>query len=546
MSFNTHMLTVEDTNSIIEHFGKAVSDYYVLDTRLLDTTDYWFAYDFIIISKSSNSITFEISNTLWTGGYYIYDCNITDYNVNIYEKTITISGTGLEYVVLGLELSTNYFLSTITELAYNPYFTPVIRPFYEDVTISPIWVDKTDTPKANLAVTTEEGVKNTNSQGEVSVNYSSNSSGLHTSEMSISQNNLTETYDFPFIRVKSELPIILVNNEILKDKKQVLTFKFLFDDNYQITDEMLFTDNKIRLIVNNKIYEITEYADACFSFFVNLEDYFYDNIELKLNINGNDYIETYSTTIKHEVVFETLDNVSDLKLAIEDENGADTIYYEGTDIDDLIYVNRDVRIEFSTPIINSIPDSCFIVDNNAELILNALDYTGNAGLTILNSGQIQLLNSNIYDVTDTIITGGDAILKNSVFTNNVSVCDCKNVDLYNSSFILSDATMLKDDILAFVKVAESCIIDYCKFDLKLNDVESIPYVFINLGVNSTVNITLASNLMVNESFPVRKCTSELEVTTSRAIFTGKSNKCFIWTVENTNKVYSNKLEVEYV
>jgi len=540
------MLTVEDTNSIIEHFGKAVSDYYVLDTRLLDTTDYWFAYDFIIISKSSNSITFEISNTLWTGGYYIYDCNITDYNVNIYEKTITISGTGLEYVVLGLELSTNYFLSTITELAYNPYFTPVIRPFYEDVTISPIWVDKTDTPKANLAVTTEEGVKNTNSQGEVSVNYSSNSSGLHTSEMSISQNNLTETYDFPFIRVKSELPIILVNNEILKDKKQVLTFKFLFDDNYQITDEMLFTDNKIRLIVNNKIYEITEYADACFSFFVNLEDYFYDNIELKLNINGNDYIETYSTTIKHEVVFETLDNVSDLKLAIEDENGADTIYYEGTDIDDLIYVNRDVRIEFSTPIINSIPDSCFIVDNNAELILNALDYTGNAGLTILNSGQIQLLNSNIYDVTDTIITGGDAILKNSVFTNNVSVCDCKNVDLYNSSFILSDATMLKDDILAFVKVAESCIIDYCKFDLKLNDVESIPYVFINLGVNSTVNITLASNLMVNESFPVRKCTSELEVTTSRAIFTGKSNKCFIWTVENTNKVYSNKLEVEYV
>ena len=54
---NNKMLTVEDANSVLEHFGKAVLDYYTLDTRLLSSAN-WFAYDFITIMKDVNTIIF--------------------------------------------------------------------------------------------------------------------------------------------------------------------------------------------------------------------------------------------------------------------------------------------------------------------------------------------------------------------------------------------------------------------------------------------------------------------------------------------------------
>lgn len=546
MSFNNRFLTVEDTNSIIEHFGKAVSDYYIVDTKLFDTLDFWFTYDFITVSKSTGSFDFEIHNSLWTGGYYVFDSNINDYTVSVDDFNLTVSGSGLEYVVLVLELSTNYNLTGSTSLNVNPYFTPVIRPFYETINIKPVFVDKTDNPVANLDVTTKDGVKKTNNNGEVSINYSINSGGDYTADMSVTQaNSIVESYKFPFIRLKTELPIILLNNHVYKDKKQVLSFKFLSDTN--ISDTILFTENNIRLTINNKVYTVDSYNNGVFNFFVDLEDYFYDTINLRLNISGNDYIEAYSLDIKADLVFESLDNVSDLKIAIVDPDGADTIYYSGVELNDQIQVNRDVRIVFTEPVINSIPDKCFIISEGASLVLDGLDYTGEAGLIDLINGNVKLTDSNIHNVLDTLIKGdGTVILKDSVFSDNTGVVDAVNVDVYNSSFSLNDAEMLKDDVLAFIKVTGECKLDYSRFELILTDMDSIPYVFVDIGKDAIVDTIKSKELSFNESFPVKKCTSEVNVETSRAVFTGKSNKCFLWTIEDSNTVYSNLLGVEYV
>ena len=546
MSFNNRFLTVEDTNSIIEHFGKAVSDYYIVDTRLFDTLDFWFAYDFITVSKSTGSFDFEIHNSLWTGGYYVFDSNINDYTVSVDDFNLTVSGSGLEYVVLVLELSTNYNLTGSTSLIVNPYFTPVIRPFYETINIKQFFVDKTDNPVANLDVTTKDGVKKTNNNGEVSINYPINSGGDYTADMGVTQaNSIVESYKFPFIRLKTELPIILLNNHVYKDKKQVLSFKFLSDTN--ISDTILFTENNIRLTINNKVYTVDSYNNGVFNFFVDLEDYFYDTVNLRLNISGNDYIEAYSLDINADLVFESLDNVSDLKIAIVDLDGADTIYYSGVELNDQIQVNRDVRIVFTDTVINSIPGKCFVISEGASLVLDGLDYTGEAGLIDLINGSVKLTDSNIHNVPDTLIKGdGTVILKDSVFSDNTGVVDAVDVDVYNSSFILNDAEMLKDDVLAFIKVTGECKLDYSRFELMLTDMSSIPYVFMDIGKDAIVDTIKSKDLSFNEVYPVKKCTSEVEVVTNRAIFSGKSNKCFLWTIEDSNTVYSNLLGVEYV
>ena len=148
---NNKMLTVEDANSVLEHFGKAVLDYYTLDTRLLTDSD-WFAYDFITVSKSSGSFSFSINNGLWTGGYYI-TTNINNPTVTGDENGLTVTGNGLEYVLLVLELSSDFsFNGTVFELPYRPVHFPFVKPVYEEKVFSVGLVDKNNNPVANEPV----------------------------------------------------------------------------------------------------------------------------------------------------------------------------------------------------------------------------------------------------------------------------------------------------------------------------------------------------------------------------------------------------------
>ena len=121
------MLTMEDANSILCHFGKGFCDYYVLDTRDLTTVDTWFAYDFIDVYRVTGSISFNVKNSLWTGGFRVIDSNIGSPSVSVSGDSIVVSGSGLEWVILVLELSPEFNYGEIFELDYQVEYTPVIR-----------------------------------------------------------------------------------------------------------------------------------------------------------------------------------------------------------------------------------------------------------------------------------------------------------------------------------------------------------------------------------------------------------------------------------
>ena len=265
--WNKRMLTTEDANSIIEHFGKGFVDYYVLDTRELETVDTWFAYDFIDVTRVTDSISFNIKNSLWTGGYRILDCNIESPTVSVSGTAISVSGTGLEWVVLELELSPEFEHSSIFELDYEVEYTPVIRPFFEDIALTMGFLDG-ETPVTGMTVTdtiTGETLT-TDSDGLVTVVSDIDKAGDYDYILEAENNNVTVDYHFPYKRVQAELPVRLLNDSIVRDKTNLLEFEFLFDDECSITEEMLFEDNHIRLKVDGKYYEINEYADNVFSF----------------------------------------------------------------------------------------------------------------------------------------------------------------------------------------------------------------------------------------------------------------------------------------
>lgn len=553
MTFNKRLLTVEDYNSIVEHFGKAFIDYYVLDTRIL-LSNAWFSYDFIEIFQDSDSIQFNIVNSLWTGGFYIKECNISDYEVNINSNKITVSGNGLNYVVLVLELSTKYFWYDIGEMDFNPIYSPFIRPFYEDLQLDIKFVDKSDAPIVNRPfcdITNSREVY-TDNTGQISVIPPPTKPGDVDYCIDVLYVNMT--YYFPFIALKADLPVILTSENIFKDKENIVSFKFLFDDEYDITDNMLFSDNNISLNVNGKTYSINEYNNGSFDFIVDLTDYFGNRIDMKLIIGGNDYLNSNVLNFIEEVNFFTTDSISVLKDEIEDNSGADTIIFTGEELNLSINVNRDVAIEFSNPVVNNennvIP---FIVDDKAILTLKKLDYSASNGVNavLVNNGDLICSNCKFEYCTSTVINSkkGDVTIENSIFNNNYSCIYVNgNLSLYNSTFNLDDGDYADSSSVAFIKVLTNLTIDYCRFNIELTDLSSLglTYLFFKIGKNCIVNNVKASNLVVNQSFPVKYNTSNVNVQSTRFIIQNSTNKCMIWTIEDTNTVYYNDMVVEYV
>ena len=311
--FNKRLLTVEDYNSIVEHFGKAVIDYYTLDTRVL-ITDNWFAYDFIEIFRDTDSIKFKINNSLWTGGFYIKECNISNYSTKYDSDEIIVSGTGLEYVVLVLELSSEFYLENTYEMDFNPSYTPFIKPFYENLSLSIRFVDKTNAPVQEIPLYDylNQSFEVTDSNGQVDITAPSGTVGNIDYGLSALAGMIC-AYSFPFIALKADLPVIITSDNIFKDKQNIVSFKFLFDETYNITENMLFSDNNIVLRVNGKNYPINEYNEGTFDFIIDLNDYFGDIVNMELSIGGNDYLNSNTLNFIEEVHYFTTEDIDVLK-----------------------------------------------------------------------------------------------------------------------------------------------------------------------------------------------------------------------------------------
>lgn len=554
MVVNPKMLTVEDANSIVEHFGKGFMDYYELDTRIFDESTILFSYDFIEVYSSTNSFRFTISNTLWTGGYFIRDTDGSDVTVTIEDNIILVEGTDLTYVVLVLELSPEFVYDDYVELEFNPVYTPVIRPFYEDIDLSMVFVDNDSSPISSLELTdnvTGQTIT-TDENGYITVSTGINKAGDYDYSLTGEHDSTSVDYNFPYHRIKVIFPVIILNETLVKDKKQEIHFQFLYDGDYNILSEMLFEDNNIILHCNNKDYTITSYDGNTFSFLVDLEDYTNDYITLKLNISGNDYMKNNSVSFYEHLSYFSCNTASVLKDEIEDDNGSDTIYYTGDTLDETINVNRDVSIIFSKEVLNTNDGAAFLVDDNAELVISGLVLSGTYGLAEVYSGSVVCSECNFSNMSNTILWGAnDALIsvQDSRFVDNTNCISCDgSVTVYNCEFSLTNTVMLGSDNVAFVKAINEFNVDYCDFTVDLENVEhlSFGYLFFFIGKTCTVNNINSSNLLVNESFPFKKSTSSVNIETDQVIFTGKFNKTVLWTVEDTNTLYSNELEVEYV
>ena len=547
MVWNKHMLTTEDANSILAHFGKGFCDYYELDTRDLTTVDTWFAWDFVDVYRVTDSISFNIKNSLWTGGFRVIDSNIGSPSVSVSGDSIVVTGTGLEWVVLLLELSPEFNYGDIFELDFQVEYTPIIRPFYEDVALTMGFLDG-ETPVTGMTVTdkiTGETLT-TDSDGLVSVITPLDKYGDYDYILEAENNSHTVDYNFPYQRIQCELPVVLVNPVLYRDKLNLLTFQFLFDDEYNITEDMLFNDNIIRLRCNGVFYDMKEFSGDSFSFEVplGLRDY----ADLHLVIGGNDYLEDYIVDYSILTSFVTLDSASDLKLELEGDNPAGTIHFTGDILDATVSVGSDVNLLFNGLVESSL-DSVFTVTDGASLIVDNISFTGK-NLVDISDGDVTVKNSSFQHCTDTIITGtGSLSVETSSFTDNYTCIDINGkVSLQDTLFDLSDNEYLDTVKPAFIRCFKDLTVDYCDFNLDLHGLTSLglSYVMFYLGRDGTVNTVANKTLMKNEAFPTSKNTGTVDVESEHYHITGKNNKCMIWSIEDTNTVYSNYLNVEYI
>ena len=543
---NKKLLTTEDANSILYHFGKGFCDYYTLNTQVLTTMDTWFAWDFVDVIRITDSITFNIKNSLWTGGFRVIDANIGSPSVDVSGDSIVVSGSGLEWVILVLELSPEFNYGEIFELDYQVEYTPVIRPFYEDIALTMGFLDG-ETPVTGMTVTdkiTGETLT-TDSSGLVSVISPLAEHGDFDYVLEAENNGHTVDYNFPYQRIQCELPVVLVNPVLYRDKLNLLTFKFLFDTEYNITEDMLFEDNHIRLRANGVFYDVKEYNTDSFSFEVplGLKDY----ADLHLIINGNDYLENYTLDYSILTRFVTCEDSSDLKSELEGDNPAGTVYYTGTVLDETISISNDVRLVFDGLVECSL-DSVFTVTDGASLVLDNVSFTGKR-LVEITDGSVTVKNSSFQHCTDTIITGtGSLVVETSSFTDNYSCLDIDgDIVLRDTLFDLSDTDYLDTVKPAFIRCFKDLTVDYCQFNLDLHGLTSLglSYVMFYLGRDGTVNTVANKTLMKNEVFPVAKNTGSVDVESTNYHITSKNNKCMIWSIEDTNTVYSNNLNVEY-
>lgn len=546
--FNKRLLTCEDANSIIKHFGRGFCDYYEIDTSELTSPDYWFAYDFIDIYRTEDIIQFSINNSLWTKGFYISDANINDYSVSVENDKITVTGTGLEWCVLVLELSPEFSYDNYVELDFKPVYLPVIRSFYEDIPLVMGFRDNNDSPVTGLTVEdlTSGETLTTDSDGLVAVTSPINHHGDFDYKLEALNGGETVDYNFPFIRIKTEMPVRLVNETVYRDKNNLLTFEFLYDDSYNITSDMLFNGNNLGLIVDTVEYPVESVNGNQFSFEVPIGSR--NSLTMKLKIEGNDYVSMSSVEFNVPVSFVTCSDSVELKEELESDSPASVIVFTGEILDDEINVSNDVLIRFSD-LVESTINNVFTVSEGAVLSLVDCNFTGKS-LVTLDDGECIIEDSTFTHCTRPILVGnGDATIKDSQFIDNVTAINLNgDLKVLNTLFDISDLSYYETSTPAFVSCYGDLDIDYCQFDIDLSGLTSLGfgYLFVLIGKNSMINGVNASNLLQNDVFPVKKNTGDVSVESDNYMITSKNNKCFIWSVEDTNTVYSNELSVEYI
>lgn len=548
MPINKNLLTMEDANSTIQHFTKGFIDYYTLDTRDLTTSDNLFSYDFIDIIRAENSITFKIENDFWTKGYMIKDCNIDNYSVNTSGNKIQITGTGLEWVVLCLELSSSFKHTNPSELEYIIEYTGRIRPFFMTLQLSFKCVDSDGEPVVGVIFTDSTGTRTftTDSEGKIYFNVYPDTVGRSRVTLKTTENGTQLTYKFPFIYVKSKFPVKFLNDNIIKDKNNILNFKFLHNDYSYLTDSVFFNGNNIKLKTGGNSYSLDSYSNGEFSFKVPVGGD--DTLNMELFIEGNDYIERYNKFFEVDTSYLSFDDSSDLKTELESENSAKTVLFTGNTLDDEINIDKDVNIIFNGNCESSL-DNIFNVNNNAKLDISNIGFTGKNLINIIN-GDITLKNNNFTQCSDTIIKGsGNLNIENCGFIDNTSCININgDVNIKSATFDLSDENYVDTGSVPFLDVYGNLDFDFCDFTIDLSGLEELGYSYVIARISKEYLTNDISNnkLLANEVFPMKNNICNISVESDSYEIKSKSKKSFTYTISGTNKAFSNQVSYQYI
>lgn len=553
MVWNKRMLTTEDVNSIIHYFCKGFVDYYVLDTRELTTIDTVFAYDFIDITRVTGNISFNVKNSLWSGGYKILDCDIESPTVTVSGNTINVEGNGLTFVILELELSSEFKHHSVFELDYEVKYTPVIRPFYETIDLNMFFVRRSivngeiiETPVSGLSV--NDGITGdiltTGEDGRVTVHVSMDKSGDYYYMLQSINNNVLVDYYYKYKRVKCKIPVSFHDYSIIRDKNNILRFEFIFS----YFDEMwnILHEDNIHLKVNNKIYDVVNYDFT--GFYFNVPFGGADQYTMSIIIDGNDYLDSYIVDFTISTVYATFNTGSKLKEELESDNSASTVVFTGSVLDVPINITKDTHIIFDG-VCSSDLDTVFNVTGGVVFTVDNIGFTGKNFINI-NDGNVVLNDCNFNHCTDTVVKGkGDLNIDNSSFIDNNACININgNVNVQNSLFDLSDTDYLDTSLIPFMDVYGDLNFDSCQFSIDLHNITRLgySYVMLRVGGNYTTNGVENNTLLKNGRFKMLKNTSEINVESEDYNITGKNNKAVTWNIINTNSVFYNQLNVTYI
>ena len=546
MPIDKKILTMEDANSVLQHFTRGFIDYYTLDTRNLTTDDNLFSYDFVDIYRIEDNLKFTIANEFWTGGFQIQNCNIDDYVVDPSGNEIEITGTGLEWVVLCLEMSSSFQHSNPLELEYIIEYSGRIRPFYQTHQLT-FKCKNNDQPVAGK-VFTNPSTGNTvtsNSNGVVSINVGPAKPGQRVLELTTAHNGTTTTYKFPFIYIKSKFPVKILNANIIKEKDNRLNFKFLYNTNPFLEEDMFFDGNHIQLKTDNNIYSLSAYRNNEMEFNIPVNNV--DKLNMELYVEGNEYIERYSQFFEVDTSYATFEDTMALKHELESDNSAKTVLYTGDELEYPIAIDKDVNIIFDGDVTSEL-ENVFDVNNNANLSISNMIFTGKNLVNIIK-GNVALKNNNFIHCTDKIIKGsGNLNIDNCGFIDNNSCIEINGeVNIKNSTFDLSDEEYVDTTLVPFISTYGNLNFDYCDFNIDLYNLDELGYSYVALKIGGDFQTNGVDNnlLKKNDQFKMLNNKGNIHVETDNYIVSSKNNKAISWNPVNSNTVYNNNLKIEY-
>ena len=365
----TGFLTIEDANTGNLNI---INEFYCLDTSLLGESDFTNKrYDFIKISKTSNSYVLEVDNSLWTGGFYVTDStgeyiDVTgsysyDSTNNVLEITLSESDIHIYLYLCSFAPSEDFDVNQMRWLIKD-FNTPVFiegygegKDLYGEVLhgepISGVYYQGGYIPlPTNFAFSRAMNVvKFTNQDGS------------------------NRVYMI-VIGLKTRENISLDSNSVYIGQNNKVKINYSYDYGVVLSGYVIFNNNKYDIYYDS--------SDHNYYFNLDLKDYFNNHVELQIVLFETNMISNGKYSFSFNVDYKQVNSESDL---INSLNAGSSILYLATDLtlsDDLI-----------------VTSSCKIIGEG-----NSIDLNGHS--IILSEGVNCRLENLVLDKGDNAIIQG--------------------------------------------------------------------------------------------------------------------------------------------